>query len=129
MDHAAHMGRRHRGGQSAMLGEQARWEDQTRCQETERDLKKTGSPTPHTLILDLGRIAVLAFYSNTGNGLIAADGERAGAAVAHTGMASSGIGFEVKNLRVCRESQRAPEFAFLRRALSVLMPVPAYILR
>jgi hypothetical protein len=44
-------------------------------------------------------------------------------------MASSGIGFEIKNLRVYRESQRAPEFAFLRRALSVLMPVPAYILR
>ena len=50
-------------------------------------------------------------------------------AFAHTGMASSGIGLEVKNLRVYRESQRAPEFAFLRRALSVLIPVPAYILR
>jgi hypothetical protein len=36
-----------------MLGEQVRREDETRCQETERDLKKTVSPTPHTLILDL----------------------------------------------------------------------------
>ena len=128
MDHAAHMGRRHRGGQSAMLGEQARWEDQTRCQETERDLKKTESPTPHTLILDLCRTTVLAHYSNTQNGLSLAVCELAGAA-AHTGMASSGIGLAVKNLRVYRESQRAPELAFLRRALSVLMPVPAYILR
>ena len=36
-----------------MLGEQVRREEETRCQETERDLKKTVSPTPHTLILDL----------------------------------------------------------------------------
>jgi hypothetical protein len=42
-----------------MLGEQACWEHQTRRQETERDLKKTGSPTPHSLILDLRRTAVL----------------------------------------------------------------------
>jgi hypothetical protein len=90
-------------------------------------LKKTESPTPHVLILDPCRATVLARYSNTENGLSVAV-ELAGAA-AHTGMASSGIGLEVKNLRVYRESQRAPEFAFLRRALSVLMPVPAYILR
>ena len=38
------------------------------------------------------------------------------------------MGLAVKNLRVYRESQRAPEFAFLRRALSVLMPVPALVL-
>lgn len=63
------------------------------------------------------------------NGLISGARDLAGAAVAHTGMASSGIGLEMKNLRVCRESHRAPEFAFFRRALSVLMPVPAYILR
>jgi hypothetical protein len=42
-----------------MLGEQAWRENQTRCQETERDLKKTGNPTPHTLILDLCRTTVL----------------------------------------------------------------------
>ena len=44
-------------------------------------------------------------------------------------MANSGIGFAVKNFRVYRDNQRAPEFAFFRRALSVLIPVPAYILR
>jgi len=42
-----------------MLCEQVRREDETRCQETERDLKKTGNPTPHTLILDLCRTTVL----------------------------------------------------------------------
>jgi len=105
-----------------MLGEQVRTEDETRCQQTERDLKKAVRPTPHTLILDLP-------YSNTGNEPSSAAWEWTGAALAHTGMASSGIGLAVKNLRVCRESQRAPELAFLRRALSVLMPVPAYILR
>jgi hypothetical protein len=47
---AAYMGR---AGKSAMLGEQVRRKDETRCQETERDLKKTVSPTPHVLILDL----------------------------------------------------------------------------
>lgn len=41
------------GSKSAMLGEQVRREQETRCQETERDLKKTVSPTPHVLILDL----------------------------------------------------------------------------
>jgi hypothetical protein len=39
------------------------------------------------------------------------------------------MGSEVKNFRVCRDNQRAPEFAFFRRALSVLIPVPAYIFR
>ena len=63
-----------------------------------------------------------------GNGPSLAAAERAGT-VDQTGMGSSGIGLEMKNLRVCRESQRAPELAFRRRALSVLMPVPAYILR
>jgi hypothetical protein len=43
-----------------MLSEQAGWEDQTQCQETERDLLN-GSPTPHTPILDLRRTAALAF--------------------------------------------------------------------
>jgi hypothetical protein len=128
VDTTPHVGRRHRGRKSAMLGGRAWRENQTRCQETERDLKKTKSPTPHTLILDLCRTTVLAHYSNTENGLSLAVCELAGAA-AHTGMASSGIGLAVKNLRVYRESQRAPELAFLRRALSVLMPVPAYILR
>ena len=64
-------------------------------------------------------------YSSTGNGLITA----AGARDAQTGMANSGMGSEVKNFRVYRDNQRAPEFAFFRRALSVLIPVPAYILR
>jgi hypothetical protein len=67
-------------------------------------------------------------YSKTGNGLTPPAPEREGA-LAHTGMANSGIGSEMKNLRVYRESQRAPEFAFFLLALSVLMPVPAYILR
>jgi hypothetical protein len=63
-------------------------------------------------------------YSSTGNGLITVAGGRA-----QTGMANSGMGSEVKNFRVYRDNQRAPEFAFFRRALSVLIPVPAYILR
>jgi hypothetical protein len=50
MGYATHVGW---GSKSAMLGEQVRREDKTRCQETERDLKKTVSPTPHALILDL----------------------------------------------------------------------------
>jgi hypothetical protein len=53
VNRAPHMGRRHRGSEPAVLGEQACWKDQTRGQETERDLKKAGSPTPHILILDL----------------------------------------------------------------------------
>ena len=64
-------------------------------------------------------------YSRTGNGAIAGAGARG----AQTGMAKSGMGSEVKNFRVYRDNQRAPEFAFLRRALSVLIPVPAYIFR
>jgi hypothetical protein len=64
-------------------------------------------------------------YSKTGNGLITVAGGRD----VQTGMAKSGMGSEVKNFRVYRDSQRAPEFAFFRRALSVLIPVPAYILR
>jgi hypothetical protein len=63
-------------------------------------------------------------YSRTGNGLIAVAGARD-----QTGMAKSGMGSEVKNFRVYRDNHRAPEFAFFRRALSVLIPVPAYILR
>jgi hypothetical protein len=50
VSHSTHVGR---GTKSAMLGEQVHWEQETRCQETERDLKKTVSPTPHVLILDL----------------------------------------------------------------------------
>ena len=46
-----------------MLGEQVRREYETRCKETERDLKKTVSPTPHTLILDLRKTAVLRDHS------------------------------------------------------------------
>ena len=34
-----------------MLGEQARWDDQACSQKTERDVKRTRSPTPHDLIL------------------------------------------------------------------------------
>ena len=64
-------------------------------------------------------------YSRTGNGLIAATGGRE----VQTGMARSGMGSEVKNFRVYRDNHRAPEFAFLRLALSVLIPVPAYIFR
>jgi hypothetical protein len=41
-----------------MLGERACRENQARCQETERDLKKKGSPTPHILILDLGSVSM-----------------------------------------------------------------------
>jgi|SRR6202522_452469 hypothetical protein len=36
-----------------MLGEQVRREDETRCQDTERNWKEAVNPTPHTLILDL----------------------------------------------------------------------------
>ena len=64
-------------------------------------------------------------YSRTGNGLIPAAGGRD----VQTGIANSGMGLAVKNFRVYRDSQRAPEFAFFRRALSVLIPVPAYIFR
>ncbi len=48
-----------------MLGEQACWENQTRCQETERDLKKTGSPTPHALILVLRRPLVFCIRTTS----------------------------------------------------------------
>ena len=42
---------------------------------------------------------------------------------------SSGMGLALKILRVWAAIQRAELFAFLRRALSVEMPVPAYIWR
>ena len=45
------------------------------------------------------------------------------------GPAKSGIGFAWKIFRVCRAIQRAELFAFWRRALSVEIPVPAYICR
>ena len=64
----------------AMLGEQACRQDQTRCQKTKRDLKKTGSPTPHTLILDLRRTAVL--------GVLVQHRERAQLACLGTGLSS-----------------------------------------
>ena len=47
----------------------------------------------------------------------------------HTGYVNSGIGFARNTLRVCRAVHRAHAFAFLRRALSVEIPVPAYICR
>jgi hypothetical protein len=50
MGHTTHVGR---STKSAMLGEQIRRQEKARCQKAERDLKKTVSPTPHTLILDL----------------------------------------------------------------------------
>jgi hypothetical protein len=46
-----------------------------------------------------------------------------------TGDISSGIGFAWNILRVWQAIQRAQVFAFFRRALSVEMPVPAYICR
>jgi hypothetical protein len=39
------------------------------------------------------------------------------------------MGFEVKSLRQGLASHRAQKLALLRRALSVDMPVPAYICR
>jgi hypothetical protein len=39
------------------------------------------------------------------------------------------MGFEVKSLRQGLASHRAQKLALLRRALSVEMPVPAYICR
>jgi hypothetical protein len=47
----------------------------------------------------------------------------------HTGWMSSGIGFARNILLVCRAIHRADAFAILRRALSVEIPVPAYICR
>lgn len=48
---------------------------------------------------------------------------------AHTGESSSGIGFATKIFRVCRAVNRAHDLAFFFRALSVEIPVPAYICR
>jgi len=48
---------------------------------------------------------------------------------AHTGDCNSGIGLAWKIFRVCRAINLAVVFAFLRRALSVEIPVPAYICR
>jgi hypothetical protein len=48
---------------------------------------------------------------------------------AHTGDCSSGIGLDLNILLVCFTIQRAVVFAFFRRALSVEIPVPAYICR
>ena len=42
---------------------------------------------------------------------------------------SSGMGAAWKSLRHCRAVQRAQDLDFLRRALSVEIPVPAYIWR
>jgi len=105
-----------------MLGQHFRLDQKARGQDAKRAFKET---RPHKASLIF---LALPSYGTIGNGPISAAPERAGP-VDQTGMASSGIGLEMKNLRVCRESQRAPEFAFRRRALSVLMPVPAYILR
>ena len=107
-----------------MLGQHFRRDQkaQKACgQDAKRAFKETRSHKLSLIFL------ALPSYGTIGNGPISAAAERD--AVDQTGMASSGIGLEMKNLRVCRESQRAPEFAFRRRALSVLMPVPAYILR
>ena len=45
------------------------------------------------------------------------------------GERSSGMGLAWKSLRHWRAVQRAQDLDFLRRALSVEMPVPAYIWR
>ena len=45
------------------------------------------------------------------------------------GCASSGIGFVLNTLRVWRAVHRAQDLDFLRRALSLEIPVPAYICR
>ncbi len=47
----------------------------------------------------------------------------------HAGERSSGMGLAAKSLRHWRAVQRAQVLDFLRRALSVEMPVPAYIWR
>ncbi len=51
------------------------------------------------------------------------------AAGSHIGIFKSGIGLAWKILRQFRAMNRADEFALRRRALSVEMPVPAYICR
>ena len=104
-----------------MLGQHLRRDQKAQKaggQDAKRAFKETRSHTASLIFL------ARPIYCTMGNGPSLAAG-----AVDQTGMASSGIGLEMKNLRVCRESQRAPELAFRRRALSVLMPVPAYILR
>ena len=50
-------------------------------------------------------------------------------ASSHAGDRSSGMGLAAKSLRHWRAVQRAQVLDFLRRALSVEMPVPAYIWR
>jgi len=45
----------------------------------------------------------------------------------HLGPASSGIGVAWNSFLHCFAVQRAHDFDFFRRALSVEMPVPAYI--
>src|ERR1700733_14723607 len=50
-------------------------------------------------------------------------------ASSHAGDWSSGIGLAAKSLRHWRAVQRAQALDFFRRALSVGMPVPAYIWR
>ena len=50
-------------------------------------------------------------------------------ACSHAGDWSSGMGLAAKSLRHCLAVQRAQVLDFLRRALSVEMPVPAYIWR
>ena len=53
----------------------------------------------------------------------------AGIPISHFGPASSGIGFAWNSLLHCFAVHRAHRFDFLRRALSVEIPVPAYICR
>src|SRR5882724_5429882 len=48
---------------------------------------------------------------------------------AHTGDCSSGIGFALKSFLHCAAVHRAQRFDFFLRALSVEIPVPAYICR
>jgi hypothetical protein len=63
-----------------------------------------------------------AWYSTTGKGM--RPGTVAGT---HEGDCNSGIGFAWKSFLHCFAVQRAQLFDFFLRALSVEIPVPAYI--
>ena len=56
-------------------------------------------------------------------------GPAAGKGLSHFGASSWGIGLAWKSRLHCRAIHRADCFDFLRRALSVEIPVPAYICR
>ena len=53
----------------------------------------------------------------------------AGKGFSHEGLFNSGMGFALNSLLHWRAVHRAHFFDFFRRALSVEMPVPAYICR